>query len=334
MKSNKFVTVVSVIGLIAAILAVVGSGIAYKVVSTESEQAVTWEVMEDGDLEARSYGCAVYTEQGCAKYVVASGGEIEIQSGGTFDAQSGATVNLNTTIASTGTMTVNALVVTTTSSLGGNISSATDAVTITDNVLVDAQTDVIALVVQGYTTPTTSLFVVEQADGTDVWNTNSSGQNSSANGAVSFIDDVIVDGVEDTDQLTVQGYTTQTNDLQVWEQSNGTDVATLTNAGALDIASTFNYGTGNLYPLGYASVSQEIQCGVTATFTDTTSVTASALTTVTYAIAIQVTDPVSTAVFLTVDTPSGQTFSLDSWEADYTVGTTGITAYWCAIGDL
>ena len=29
---------------------------------------------------ARSYSCAVYTEQGCAKFVVASGGEIEIWS--------------------------------------------------------------------------------------------------------------------------------------------------------------------------------------------------------------------------------------------------------------
>lgn len=45
--------------------------------------------------EARSYSCAVYTEQGCAKYVVASGGELEIQSGGTFDLQSGATVDFS-----------------------------------------------------------------------------------------------------------------------------------------------------------------------------------------------------------------------------------------------
>jgi len=44
---------------------------------------------------ARSYSCAVYTEQGCAKFVVASGGELEIQSGGTLDVQSGATVGLS-----------------------------------------------------------------------------------------------------------------------------------------------------------------------------------------------------------------------------------------------
>lgn len=43
---------------------------------------------------ARSYSCAVYTEQGCAKYVVASGGAIEVQSGGSFQVTPGATVEL------------------------------------------------------------------------------------------------------------------------------------------------------------------------------------------------------------------------------------------------
>lgn len=42
---------------------------------------------------ARSYSCAVYTEQGCAKFVIASGGEIEIQSGATLDVQSGSSVD-------------------------------------------------------------------------------------------------------------------------------------------------------------------------------------------------------------------------------------------------
>jgi hypothetical protein len=234
----------------------------------------------------------------------------------------------------TGNYTVNGnLVVTGTSDLQGNVSSSTGVLTVTDNILVDGQADAIQLQVQGYTTQTSSLVVFEQSDGTDVWNLNNSGQLSSANGAVSVIDDFIVDGQADTDQLTVQGYTTQTNDLQTWEQSDGTDVATMTNAGALDVASTVNYGTDNLYPLGYASSGQQIECGVTATFTDTTAVTASALTTATYVIAIQITDPAATASILTVDAPAANVFNLDSWESDFTVGTTGITAYWCAIGN-
>ena len=48
--------------------------------------------------EARTYGCAVYTEQGCGKYIVASGGEIEVQSGGTIDIQSGATTDFSSGI--------------------------------------------------------------------------------------------------------------------------------------------------------------------------------------------------------------------------------------------
>lgn len=69
---------VAVAGLVIAIVAAV---IAIAVAIAPAEE----------DPIARSYGCAVYTEQGCAKYVVATGGEIEIQSGGTLDVQSGAT---------------------------------------------------------------------------------------------------------------------------------------------------------------------------------------------------------------------------------------------------
>lgn len=100
----------------------------------------------------------------------------------------------------------------------------------------------------------------------------------------------------------------------------------------IDIASTVNFGTDNLYPLGYASADQQIECGVTATFTDTVAVTASALTTATYAIATQITDPLASAAFLTVDAPAANVFNIDSWENDYTVGTTGVTVFWCAVG--
>jgi hypothetical protein len=53
------------------------------------------QILPTEEPVARSYGCAVYTEQGCTKYIVADGGEVEIQSGGTLDVQSGATFNID-----------------------------------------------------------------------------------------------------------------------------------------------------------------------------------------------------------------------------------------------
>lgn len=53
---------------------------------------------------------------------------------------------------------------------------------------------------------------------------------------------VVVNGIRDENQLTVQGWTTQTTNLLVLEQSDGTDVFTVTNAGALGYSgsSTFS----------------------------------------------------------------------------------------------
>lgn len=95
---------------------------------------------------------------------------------------------------------------------------------------------------------------------------------------------------------------------------------------------TFNIGTG-LYPLGYASAGQEMVCGTTATFTGTLEVTSTGLTTTTYVIASQITTPAAGAVFLTVSDPTTSTFVLSSWESDYSAGTTGITAHYCAVGN-
>jgi len=177
--------------------------------------------------------------------IAGSGCTWQMLSGSTLEVQPGATVGLGASLSTTGTLTANALVVTTTSSLGGNISSATGAITIADTINVT--------------------------------------------GAGDFDSTLNVDG-------------------------------------------SFNYGTQSLYPLGYASDAQQIECGVTATFTDTIAVTASALTTATYAIATQITDPAATAAFLSVDAPSANVFNIDSWEDDYSVGTTGVDVYWCAIG--
>ena len=62
------------------------------------------------------------------------------------------------------------------------------------------------------------------------------GSVASSTGAYTFTDNVFIDGQADVDQLTVQGWTTQTSNLLVLEQSDGTDVFTVTNDGALQIA--------------------------------------------------------------------------------------------------
>ena len=232
-----------------------------------------------------------------AKRLTVQGGGTNLQSAVDMDDSlnvDGA-ATFGSTVAFNGVNTLASLIVTGASDLRGNVSSATGVLTMTDNVLVDGAADVIQLTVQGYTTQTSSLVVFEQSDGTDV--------------------------------LTVS------NDGNIVISGTAAITGAVTTISTLDVGSTINYGTDNLYPLGYASASQQIECGVTATFTDTVAVTASALTTATYAVAIQITDPAATAVFLTVDAPAANVFNIDSWESDYTVGTTGITAYWCAIGN-
>ena len=49
-------------------------------------------------------------------------------------------------------------------------------------------------------------------------------------------DAALVDGDSDEVQLTVQGHTTQTNDLVVFEQSDGTDVVTVDITGTVTAA--------------------------------------------------------------------------------------------------
>lgn len=147
-----------------------------------------------------------------------------------------------------------------------------------------------------------------------------------ATGNVSVTGDLDVDGLTNLDDVDIDGYI-QGDGFYIADTTGNTLIT-----GTLDVASTVNYGSDNLYPLGYVSADIQIECGVTATFTDTVAVTASALTTATYVIATQITDPAATAVFLTVDAPAANVFNIDSWEDDYTVGTTGITVYWCAIG--
>jgi len=61
---------------------------------------------------------------------------------------------------------------------------------------------------------------------------------ASAGAKLDVTGNVLVDGAADEIQLTAQGYTTQTSSLMVLEQSDGTDVFTVSNAGNTAVAGT------------------------------------------------------------------------------------------------
>lgn len=104
----------------------------------------------------------------------------------------------------------------------GNVSSGTGAFTITDSLNVTGAVDF------------DSTF---NADGAAAFNStvDIDGNISSGTGAVTVTDQFLVDGAADAVQLTVQGYTTQTSSLAVFEQSDGTDLVTISGAGVLDV---------------------------------------------------------------------------------------------------
>ena len=132
-KINRWISILVILALSAAVLS--GCGL-----------------VAQEEPEARTYGCAVYTEQGCAKFVVATGGEIEMQSGSTLDIQSGTTSAYGGDLTVTGALAVNTLSVT------------TDA-TIADDLVISPQTTL--TVTQDATiTPTGSYMAIQNQSGT------------------------------------------------------------------------------------------------------------------------------------------------------------------------
>lgn len=107
---------------------------------------------------------------------------------------------------------------------------------------------------------------------------------------------------------------------------------TLQVTGLADFDAGLTYGSTPLYPLGNASASQEIVCGTTSTFTGSTTIDATALTTATYALALQVTAPTTTAAYLYASDPSTTTVTFTSLNNTFGAGTTGITAHYCIVG--
>ena len=142
---------------------------------------------------------------------------------------------------------------------------------------------------------------------------------------------VLVDHELTADDITVSDDLAVTDDLTV--TGLATVGETLAVTGAADFASTLQHGTDNLYALGHATTGKQIACGTTGTFTDSTDLAVSALSSIDGIVLTQITTPAATGELLYVSAISGYTATVKSVESDYTVGTTGVNAYYCAVGN-
>lgn len=123
----------------------------------------------------------------------------------------------------------------------------------------------------------------------------------------------------------VSGFSNQAFQTEVY-LTDGGDRLVVSSGGTLqvDAGATFTQA-GNTFPIIY--------CATSATFTETTTIDfASQMTTVSQVLATQITTPAATGSILTVSAPTTSTVVLSSWESDFTAGTTGITAHYCAFG--
>jgi cytoskeletal protein CcmA (bactofilin family) len=324
-KWSRFWQVVVVIAAVLSMVATAMAGLNFAANQTEEP------------VVARGASVPCYMEQGGAKFVAESGCEIEVQSGATFDLQSGATTDFSGGVDLDGaTLTVDADGDTTVVEASDDVASLTSGTAagywnfLTGSVkigngTVNAALNGEDLYVEGTLDVDGAAYI--------------QGNVSDADGAFTVADNTVIDGASDAAQITVQGYTTQTNALQIWEQSDGTDVGSISNAGALDVASTVNYGSNDMYPLGYASSGYEMVCGSNSITGENQTITATGLTTVTAAIAVLATDPGTGAgdpALLTIDHPGGSsgTFVVNVWQDDWTTAaTSAATIDWCAVGN-
>lgn len=157
---------------------------------------------------------------------------------------------------------------------------------------------------------------------------------ASAGAKLDITGNQLIDGAADEIQLQVQGYTTQTTSLQVWEQSDGTDVATMSNAGLLDLSGELNYGSNDLSVLGYASAGEQLVVGTS--LVTGTATAAHGLTTVTFALCTLGEDPTAGAgdgAMCTV-TVSGNTVTLKVWQDDFVTAATetDVDVHWLVVG--
>jgi len=119
-------------------------------------------------------------------------------------------------------------------------------------VVINGTVDEVQLRVQGHTTQTNVIFTVEQFDGTDVLTITNDGTLTSSGSGVSGDTTVngtlLVDGQADSVQITAQGWTTQTNDILVVEESDGTNILNVTQVQGIDAGAT-----GDLVEVSFTS---------------------------------------------------------------------------------
>lgn len=108
--------------------------------------------------------------------------------------------------------------------------------------IIEGNADLEQLVVRAHSTQTNKPLVVEQSDGTDVFTVSSAGavvaSGDVTTTGVSTTGGCVIDGSADEIQLRIQGHSTQTTDPLVVENSSGTDVFNVSNAGNTTVAGT------------------------------------------------------------------------------------------------
>ena len=172
-------------------------------------------VMLDGAADAIQLLIQGYVTQTTSLAVFEnSGGTDQFTVGNTGNVYAAGTFDLRGNISDGGgdfTIADNA-VITGTADLQGNVSDSGGVFTFADNVMLDGAADAIQLTVQGYTTQTTSLLVLENSGGTDQFTVSNAGAVM-VNGTLDVQGDVqdsgaaftVIDNVVITGTLDVQG---------------------------------------------------------------------------------------------------------------------------------
>jgi hypothetical protein len=294
----------------------------------------------------RGASVPVYMEQGGEKLVVATGGAIEVQAGGAIVLTPGATLDIGG--ASADNLVVNAPTAVGTATPAAYINNAgvSDQIVVADGGTVAFQMfngggarfaapTAIATAVPGLIVDSLGKSnIVEFRDAaTPVAAINNGGN--------------VVFGTADGTGVDVTWYSDTAGDTMLWDQDaealtiTGTDGQDALNvddgnvdiADSMDVDGDITFGADGLYPLGYASSGYEIECGTTSTFTATTTITATALSTVTVPLAVQVTDPITTAAYLSASDPTTTTVTFTSQNSSFGAGTTGIVVHYCLVGN-
>lgn len=270
---------------------------------------------------ARGPQTKCYSTSGGDKWVCASGGEIELRSGAILAATPGATIVV-------GAMSSGDQVI------AGNVSIAqpTAAATATP-------------MVYGNTAADAPDLLVIAKDATPVVYVHNSGQTE-FDGQVNIDDAIDLDGSSDEVQLSVTGYTTQTNDLVqldgglvdigggTYTVANGDNDLGI--AGDVEVEGSVVLASAG-YPLEYPSAGYTTWFSLTATFTGTTQIlsTTHGCTTSVLMVLCTMNTPDEDAgdPFLCVGSVTDGDVTLTAVQDDGTNATLGDTAYYIIIGN-